>query len=112
MALDIVLPSALRTAGTASGSTFSEPKAASLRAELDVTASTAPTTLDVKIEHSRDGGTSWYTLAAFTQVGAVATARQSLAIPAPNSGLLRVTYTVVGTNYTFSVQVQREESAV
>lgn len=108
MALDTILPSALRTAGTASGNNISTPRDAFLRAELDVTASTAPTTLDVKIEHSNDGGTTWFTLAAFAQVGAVGTNRQSISVPAPNSGICRATYTLVGTNYTFSVTLRRE----
>lgn len=109
MAYHFPLPSALRTAGAgvASGS-LSLPKDAPLRAELDVTASTVPTTLDVSIQHSPDGGTNWYTLGAFTQVGAVATARQSIALAAPTSGLVRALYTLVGTNYTFSVTLRHE----
>lgn len=110
MAYDTLLASAARTAGTAQSGTVSYPKAANIRAELDVTASSVPTTLDVRVQHSSDGGTTWFTIGTFTQVGAVATARQSISVPAPHSGMIRIDYTVVGTNYTFSVTLRREES--
>lgn len=107
MPYDIVFPALLRTAGASQvSSTLTVPQDANLRAEILVTASTAPTTLDCKIEHSPDGGTTWFSLGAFTQVGAVSSASQSIAIPAPNHGIIRANYTLVGTNYTFSVTVR------
>lgn len=112
MPYDIVFPSAARTAATASSPALTIAAASYIRAELDVTASSAPTTLDVKIEHSNDGGGTWKTLKAFTQVGAVGTAFQSLEILPPCSGVVRATYTVVGTNYTFSVTLRHHPVAL
>lgn len=108
MAYDILLASAVRTAGTAQSGTVSYPRDEPVRAELDVTASSAPTTLDVRVQHSSDGGTNWYTIGTFTQVGAVGTNRQSISVSPPHSGMLRIDYTVVGTSYTFSVTLRRE----
>lgn len=108
MALDTPLALAARVAATASSNNLTIPRVAAIRADLILTASTAPTTLDVKVEHSEDGGTTWLSLGAFTQLGAVATGKQSLHIPAPHSGLVRATYTSVGTSYTFSVTFRWE----
>lgn len=109
MPLDFLFGSSAKTAGAAvSSPNLSVPQGADLRADLIVTASSAPTTLDVKIEHSEDGGTTWQTLASFTQVGAVGTAKQSLQIPGPTSGLIRGTYTSVGTSYTWSLTLRSQ----
>lgn len=112
MAYDILLASAVRTTGSAQSVNYSCPKGQPIRVELDLTASSGPTTLDVRVQHSIDGGTTWKTIQAFTQLGAVATGFQSVVIAAPHSGVLRIDYTVVGTSYTFSVTMRREESAV
>lgn len=104
MSYNVIAPSALRTTSAGAGlSTVTVPKAAFLRAELDVTASAVPTSLNVKIQHSIDGGTTWYDLKAFAQIGAVATGRESIEISPPTTGLLRAFYAIVGTSYTFSV---------
>ena len=107
MALSYILPSAVRTTGAGvTSSTIAVPQDAALRANLVVTASSGPTTLDVSIEHSEDGGTTWITVGSFTQVGAVGTASQSISIAAPTSGLIRAKYTIVGTSYTFSLSIR------
>lgn len=108
MAYDIVKPSAVEAGATGQSPNFVAPKDQSLRAELNVTASSGPTTLDVRIQHSNDGGATWVTIGSFAQVGAVATAQQSISIPAPHSGLLRVDWSKAGTSYTFSVSIRRE----
>jgi hypothetical protein len=100
---------------------------------LDVTASTAPTTLDVWIQkklHTFNGTAVWTDVGHFTQVGAVATAQRTVQIEttrAANTGNesaiqakaiaaatfnngpwgdeWRVAWTVVGTSYTFTVTV-------
>jgi hypothetical protein len=106
MARDLILPSAARAAGAGVRTTMVVPADRPFRVDLNLTASTAPTTLDVKVEHSEDGGTTWNTLATFTQLGAVATGSQSVHVPAPHSELIAVTYTLVGTSYTFQVSVR------
>jgi hypothetical protein len=105
MPYDIVLASAVRTS-TGSSANLAYPKEAWLRVELNVSASSAPTTLDVSVQHSNDGGTTWVTLGSFTEVGAVSTASQSIAIAPPTSGLVKVIWTAVGTSYTFSVTIR------
>ena len=98
---------------------------------LNVTASSSPTTLDVYLQTSPNAGTTWYDIAHFTQVGAVATAIQALqwcrfATAANNDTSVIVTgdaalaaakvingpivdsyfrakWTVAGTSYTFSL---------
>lgn len=45
---------------------------------LNVTASSSPTTLDVYLQSSIDGGTTWRDFGHFTQVGAVSTSIQAL----------------------------------
>lgn len=101
MAYDVLLSGAKTSTGVSS--TISLPANSNIRADLILTASGSPTTLDVIIEHSYDGGTTWVKLAAFTQLGAVSSGSQSLHIPAPHSGLLRSSYTISGTSYTFSL---------
>lgn len=107
MAYDILLASAVRSSTGQSG-TVSYPRDEPIRAELDVTASSAPTTLNVRVQHSPDGGTNWYTIGTFTTIGAVATGRESIPIAPPHSGMLRIDFTVVGTSYTFSATLRRE----
>jgi hypothetical protein len=99
---------------------------------LNVTASNTPTTLDVYLQHSIDGGTTWYDFAHFAQVGAVSTAKQALtwsrrttpnitasqAVVATGDAALaagvvingpvvdnqfRAKWVIVGTSYTFSL---------
>ena len=99
---------------------------------LNVTASSAPTTLDVYLQHSPNQGSTWYDFAHFTQVGAVSTAIQSLswarrsqALITANTGVVttgdaalaagvvingpivdnysRAKWVIAGTSYTFSL---------
>lgn len=98
----------------------------------DLTASSTPTTLDVAVEASLDGGTLWFTLAKFSQFGAVASGRKMLKVSAAASQAfstevvpvtsptvsgaaavnnfawdtyLRAHWAIAGTSYTFSVSV-------
>lgn len=99
---------------------------------LNVTASSTPTTLDIYLQHSTDGGTTWFDFAHFAQVGAVATNIQALtwsrrttpnitatqAVVATGDAALaagvvingpifdnvfRAKWVIVGTSYTFSL---------
>jgi hypothetical protein len=97
--------------------------------ELIVTASTTPTSLDVAVQTSLDGGATWFTVVNFTRVGAVASSRELVKVfsdaafatgivpaadPAPGATLVvnnfawgdrwRVQRTSVGTSYTYSVR--------
>lgn len=77
-------------------------------AHLHVTAVDTPTTLDVDIEHSVDGSTSWATLASFTQVTTTtATERVVVAAGTTVRRYLRAAYTVDGTSYTCAVAFAR-----
>lgn len=76
-----------------------------LSAYLRVSASATPTTLDVVIEEQYDG-TTWVTLASFTQIGAVSSGFEKIAIPKPRTGYpVRAKWTIVGTSYTFEVRI-------
>lgn len=67
---DAAVASAARTA-TGTGSAFDTPDAESLEATLTVSAASGTTpTLDVTLETSIDGGTSWDTVGAFGQLTA------------------------------------------
>lgn len=69
---------------------------------LDVTASDTPTTLDVVIEELMTDDSTWYTAGSFTQVGAVGSANQTIAVPLAGRKV-RAKWTIVGASYTFSV---------
>jgi hypothetical protein len=79
-AVQTIVASGLKSAsGTAAfnlGSTSGGAESATFL--LNVSASAGPTTLDIYLQTSPDGGTTWYDFAHFTQVGAVATAIQAL----------------------------------
>lgn len=77
-------------------------------AHLHVTAVDTPTTLDVDIEHSVDGSTSWDVLASFTQV-TTATASERITVAAGTTvrRYLRAAFTVSGTSYTCAVAFAR-----
>ena len=103
MAYNEILPSALQaTTGTGNSAVFAADTP--LRAYLILTASTTPTTLDVDIEELAEG--TWRALASFTQLGAVATGFESIAIAAPHVGTLRAGFTIVGGDYTFEVGIR------
>jgi len=77
-------------------------------AHLHVTALSTPTTLDVDIEHSVDGSTSWAVLGSFTQVTTTtATERIVIASGTTVRRYLRAAFTVSGTSYTCSVAFAR-----
>ena len=99
---------------------------------LNVTNSSAPTTLDVYLQWSSDAGTTWWDFAHFAQVGAVSTNKQALTWSrrtAPNitpnqavvatgdaalaagvvingpivDDYIRAKWVIAGTSYTFSL---------
>ncbi len=76
----------------------------SIRAQLNVTAAsgTSPT-LNVLIEDSVDGGISYNTIGTFAQK--TAAGREVINITTPFSETLRVSWSIAGTNpsFTFSV---------
>lgn len=76
---------------------------------LHVTAATAPTTLNVLIEHSVNGSTSWATLATFTQITTTVPASRRVVVAAGTTvrRYLRASFTVAGTSYTCSVAFAR-----
>jgi hypothetical protein len=71
-----VLASAVQSAS--STKTFAWPAPAKATFLLNVSASSAPTTLDLYIQTSTDSGTTWYDVGHFNQVGAVSTVIQAL----------------------------------
>lgn len=86
--------------------------------QLDVTAVTGTNpTLDVTVQHSIDGGTNWYTVAAFTQK--TATGEELKTESEVESGTaesygdcFRAIWTIGGTatpTFTFSVKVFAQE---
>lgn len=98
---DTVVASAAKTSSGNSGVLSGYGSTKSIRAQLDLTAVTAGTTLDVTIEDSLDG-TNWNTIGTFTQATTTAT-RQVINVTTPFADRVRVKWVVVGTSYTFSV---------
>lgn len=96
--------SAARTATGSTGSLSGYGVTKTLRAQLDVTAAsgTSPT-LNVIIEDSLDGGTTWNTVGTFTQ--RTAAGREVINITTPFSPLLRVSWTITGTTPSFTFAV-------
>jgi hypothetical protein len=76
----------------------------SIRAQLNVTAAsgTSPA-LTVVIEDSLDSGATWNTLGSFTQK--TAAAREILSITTPFAENLRVSWTIAGSNASFTFSV-------
>ena len=99
---------------------------------LWLTASSAPTTLDVYLQSSTDAGTTWWDFAHFAQLGAVSTGKQVITWSRKAQGAVtanlnqiaggdatiaagvvingpivdnyfRVKWVIAGTSYTFSV---------
>lgn len=97
-----LLASAARTA-TGAGAAVELGDVATLRLLVDVTAAsgTSPT-LDITIETSYDGSTSWRSLGTFAQKTAVATERKSFG---GCDRYVRASYVIGGTtpSLTFSV---------
>lgn len=100
--------SAARTTSGNSGSLDGYGAATTLRAQLEVTASsgTSPT-LDVILEDSLDG-TNWNTVGTFTQ--ATGATREVINVTTPFGPYLRVSWTVAGTtpSLTFSVTLHAQ----
>lgn len=100
-----VVAAAARTASGDSGALTNYGPAATLRAQLAVTAAagTSPT-LNVVIEDSLDG-TNWYAIGTFAQRTAAGT--EVLNITTPFADTVRVRWTIGGTtpSFTFSVVV-------
>lgn len=96
--------SAARTA-TATGSSFELGDRGVLRLLLDVTAASGTTpTLDVTVQTSYDGST-WRSVAAFTQATAITSERKSFA---GCDRFVRVSYTIGGTTPSFTFSVSGE----
>ncbi|MHB9003991.1 MAG: hypothetical protein ACYC6C_07990 [Coriobacteriia bacterium] len=98
------LPSAARTATGTTANLDGYGATETLRAQLDVTAAsgTSPT-LDVVIQDSLDGGTTWNTVGTFAQK--TAAGREVINITTPFSPLLRISWTIGGTTPSFTFAV-------
>lgn len=98
------VPSAARTASGSSASLLDYGHPKTLRAQLRVTAASGTTpTLDVIIEDSLDGGTTWNTVGTFGQKTAVG--REVINITTPFAHLLRISWTIGGTTPSFTFAV-------
>lgn len=96
--------SAARTASGSTAALDGYGGAATLRAQLNVTAASGTTpTLNVIIEDSVDGGVTWNTVGTFTQKTAVS--REVINITNPFGRLLRVSWTIAGTTPSFTFAV-------
>lgn len=100
---DAAVASAARTS-SGNGTAFNTDNADSFEGFLAVTAATAPTSLDVRLETSVDAGTSWTTVAAFAQVTASPSTKNR--VFGPLGDTCRWAWTIVGTSFTFSVAVE------
>ena len=103
-----VAPSAARTT---SGQTalLSSMDRANLRVQLNATVVTGTTpTLDVVIEDTVDGGTTWNTIGTFTQL--TAAGRQVINVTSPFTDSVRARWTIGGTtpSFTFAVDAYLE----
>lgn len=87
------------TTGTSTGVLLGRQRSLSL--VLAVTAVSSPTTLDVVVQTSNDNST-WRTFMTFTQVTTGPTSSQRLSAGGADK-YLRLSYTIAGTSYTFSV---------
>lgn len=101
--LDTALPSALR-AGAGQSAAMRVGNGHTVRAFLNVTAATVPTTMTVTLEQSEDGATGWVTVASFAaKTAAGQTERKAF------SGLgefIRWSWTMTATNFTFQVDAK------
>lgn len=73
------------------------PRADSAVFLLNVTGSSSPTTLDIYLQHSPDGGTTFFDFGHFTQVGAVSTSIQALTWSRRTTPTISATQAVVVT---------------
>lgn len=105
---DAAVASAARTA-SANGTAFNTDTAESLEGFLTITAASGTTpTLDVRLETSVDGGTSYDTVGAFAQQTAVATDNH---VFGPLGDTCRWAWTIAGTtpSFTFSIAAEANE---
>jgi len=94
-----ILSSGTRTAATGQSSSFVVSAYHEGQIFVDVTAEGGVSTLDIVIQTSPDDAT-WYTHTTISQITATGQVRQAIT----NFGnYLRISYTVGGTSYTFSV---------
>jgi hypothetical protein len=94
-----LLSSGLKTAATAQSSSFDVSAYAEGQLFIDVTAEAGTSTLDVIVQVSPDDVT-WYTHTTVSQISATGQSRTALT----NFGkYLRISYTVGGTSFTFSI---------
>lgn len=106
---ETLVASAARTASGDSGPLSGWGAAKTIRAQLNVTAASGTTpALDVVIEDSLDGGSTWNAVATFAQK--TTTGREVVSITAAFSDLLRVRWTIAGTtpSFTFAVDCYSE----
>lgn len=93
------LSSGLKTAATAQSTAFDVSAYSEAQIFIDVTAESGTSTLDIVVQTSPDNVT-WYTHTTIAQISATGQTRAALT----NFGnYLRISYTVGGTNFTFSV---------
>lgn len=103
-ASNLDVASAARTAGTANSGTIVDEVGGACSALLNVTAVSAPTSLDVVLQESFDNGTTWIDAYHFERLTAVSTAWMP---PIPIGGRIRWQWTVVGTSFTFTITKMR-----
>lgn len=94
-----LLSSGVKTAATAQSTAFDVSAYQEGQILVDVTVEASTSTLDIVIQTSPDNVT-WYTHTTISQITATGQYRQAIT----NFGkYLRISYTVGGTSYTFSV---------
>lgn len=101
---DVTLFSSAARTETANGSAVEVGDVATVRLLLDVTAVSGTPTLDVTVETSFDGSTSWRSLGAFAQKTAVSSERKSFggcdrfvrAVATIGGGTPSLTFSVTG----------------
>ena len=93
------LSSGLKTAATAQSTAFDVSAYTEGQIFIDVTAEGATSTLDITVQTGPDNAT-WYT---HTTVGQISATGQTRAAVTNFGNYLRISYTVGGTSFTFSV---------
>jgi hypothetical protein len=132
-----VLVASAVVAATGSSPAITLPLADGYLFQLDVTASNTPTSLDVAMQWTPDGGTTWYDHSRFGQVLAVAPFQTRMIIQplqgrgeaattatnttdalatalianAPISTVVRFRWKITGTSYTFSISMLAQARA-
>lgn len=100
---DLIHASAAETA-TVSSIAFSGGGATGIYIEINVSARSGTTpTLDVNLQDSLDGGTTWNTVSSLTQITAVGVGTKRLNLrDTPAGPLLRLNYVIGGTTPSFT----------